>query len=91
MRYIILMFARQAAFDAMILADMIAGKVSKEEWRLQTMAYARTIQRRGVEMGTRSQFEDLPLSEHIKDRDRASKSRKDEMWPQWATEGLFIS
>ncbi|KAF2198787.1 hypothetical protein GQ43DRAFT_443052 [Delitschia confertaspora ATCC 74209] len=50
----------QAAFDAMILADMIAGKVSREEWKRKTMEYARTVQKRGVEMGDRSQFEKLP-------------------------------
>jgi hypothetical protein len=33
----------QAAFDAMMLADMIEGKVSKQEWKRETMAYARTL------------------------------------------------
>ena len=80
----------QAAFDAMILADMVDGKVSREEWKLQTMAYARTIQQRGVEMGDRSQFDALPLSEYIADRDRASKPRKDEIWPQWATADVLV-
>lgn len=75
----------------MILADMIDGKVSREEWKLQTMAYARTIQKRGVDMGNRSQFADLPLSEHIADRDRASKPRKEEVWPEWATDGVLTS
>lgn len=75
----------QAAFDAMILADMLAGKVSKKEWKKQTMAYARTIQKRGVDMGQRSQFEELPLEEHIRDRNLASKPRQEEVWPDWAT------
>jgi 2-polyprenyl-6-methoxyphenol hydroxylase-like FAD-dependent oxidoreductase len=74
----------QAAFDAMILADMIEGKVSKEEWKRETMGYARTIQQRGVEMGMRSQWEELPLEELIKDRDMASKPRQEEVWPEWA-------
>jgi 2-polyprenyl-6-methoxyphenol hydroxylase-like FAD-dependent oxidoreductase len=74
----------QAAFDAMILADMLEGKVSREEWKFQTMAYARTIQKRGVDMGERSQHEDLPLDEHIRDRNLASKPREEEIWPDWA-------
>ncbi|KAF2094643.1 FAD/NAD(P)-binding domain-containing protein [Rhizodiscina lignyota] len=78
----------QAAFDAMILADMLEGKISRKEWKLQTMCYARTIQKRGVDMGNRSQFGDLPLEEHIKDRDRASKPRREEVWPEWAKAGL---
>lgn len=75
----------QAAFDAMILADMIEGKVSREEWKKQTMAYARTIQKRGVDMGNRSQHQDLLLQEHIHDRNLASKPREEEVWPEWAT------
>ncbi|KAF2795096.1 monooxygenase [Melanomma pulvis-pyrius CBS 109.77] len=70
----------QAAFDAMILADMIEGKVERKEWKRQTMAYARAIQKRGVDMGRRSQFEDLPLEEHIRDRNLASKPREEEEW-----------
>jgi hypothetical protein len=27
----------------------------------------------------------LPLSEHIEDRDRASRPREQEVWPEWAT------
>ncbi|KAF2477662.1 FAD/NAD(P)-binding domain-containing protein [Lindgomyces ingoldianus] len=74
----------QAAFDAMILADMIAGKVSRKEWKRETMAYARTIQKRGVDMGNRSQFGDLPLKEHIHDRNLASRPREEEIWPEWS-------
>jgi 2-polyprenyl-6-methoxyphenol hydroxylase-like FAD-dependent oxidoreductase len=74
----------QAAFDAMILADMLEGKIDRKEWKKQTMAYARTIQKRGVDMGNRSQHEDLPLEEHICDRNLASKPREEEIWPDWA-------
>lgn len=72
----------------MALADMLSGKISRKEWKLQTMCYARTIQQRGVDMGKRSQFGDLPLEEHIKDRDIASTPRREEVWPEWAKEGL---
>jgi len=78
----------QACFDAMILADMIEGKVDRHEWKLQTLGYARTIQARGVSMGERSQHEDLPLSEHIEDRNLASRPRQDETWPHWAISDL---
>ncbi|KAF2682895.1 FAD/NAD(P)-binding domain-containing protein [Lentithecium fluviatile CBS 122367] len=74
----------QAAFDAMILADMLEGKVSRKEWKKQTLAYARTIQKRGVNMGNRSQHEDLPLEEHVRDRNLASRPREEEVWPEWA-------
>ncbi|KAH7065854.1 monooxygenase [Paraphoma chrysanthemicola] len=74
----------QACFDAMILADMIEGKVSRKEWKRETLGYARTVQRRGVDMGERSQHDDLPLEEHIKDRNLASKPREEEVWPEWA-------
>jgi 2-polyprenyl-6-methoxyphenol hydroxylase-like FAD-dependent oxidoreductase len=78
----------QACFDAMILADMLEGKVSRKEWKKQSLGYARTIQKRGVDMGERSQHQDLPLEEHISDRNLASKPREDEVWPQWAVEDV---
>jgi hypothetical protein len=74
----------QACFDAMILADMIEGKVSRKEWKRQTLGYARTIQKRGVDMGERSQHQDSPLEAHIHDRNLASKPREEEVWPEWA-------
>ena len=78
----------QACFDAMILADMIEGKVSRSAWKKETLGYARTLQKRGVDMGERSQHQDLPLKEHIHDRNLASKPRVEEVWPEWAVEGL---
>jgi 2-polyprenyl-6-methoxyphenol hydroxylase-like FAD-dependent oxidoreductase len=75
----------QACFDAMMLADMIEGKISREEWKRETLGFARTLQARGIKMGERSQHWDLPLSEHIEDRDRASRPREQEVWPEWAT------
>ena len=76
----------QAAFDAMVYADYIAGKISREDWRRETIGFARFVQNRGVEMGNRSQyeFEKLGMEEMIKDRDRASVPRKDEVYPEWA-------
>lgn len=65
----------QAAFDAMVLADMIEGRIGRDEWKNQTLEYARVVQKRGVDMGNRSQFEDLPVEEMIKDRNVASKPR----------------
>ncbi|KAF2003125.1 FAD/NAD(P)-binding domain-containing protein [Amniculicola lignicola CBS 123094] len=78
----------QAAFDAMILADMIEGKVDRRQWKSETLAYARTIQMRGVDMGLHSQWEDLPLEVHIHDRNVASQPRRDIEWPKWALEGI---
>jgi 2-polyprenyl-6-methoxyphenol hydroxylase-like FAD-dependent oxidoreductase len=75
----------QAAFDAMIFADYIEGKISREQWKKETMGYARYIQKRGVDMGNRSQHQNLPLREHIHDRNVASTPREKEVYPEWAT------
>jgi hypothetical protein len=72
----------------MILADMIEGKVSRKEWKKETLGYARILQKRGVDMGNRSQHQDLPLADHIHDRNLASKPRQEEVWPEWAVDGL---
>lgn len=47
------------------------------------MQYARFIQQRGVNMGERSQHEDLLLEEHIHDRNVASTPRAKEVYPDW--------
>jgi 2-polyprenyl-6-methoxyphenol hydroxylase-like FAD-dependent oxidoreductase len=75
----------QAAFDAMIYADYISGKVDREQWKRETMGFARYIQRRGVDMGNRSQYQTLQLHDYIYDRDVASTPRRDEVYPEWAT------
>ncbi|KAK3356549.1 hypothetical protein B0T25DRAFT_497172 [Lasiosphaeria hispida] len=75
----------QAAFDAMMYADYVAGIVTRDEWKMETMGYARYIQKRGVDMGNRSQHQLLPLSEYINDRDVASTPRRDEVYQEWAT------
>jgi hypothetical protein len=36
-------------------------------------------------MGERSQHQDLPLAEHIHDRNVASTPREKEVYPDWAT------
>lgn len=74
----------QACFDAIILADYFAGKVTHDEWKKQTLGFARYIQKRGVDMGVRSQFQELPLEEHIHDRNIASTPREKETYPDWA-------
>lgn len=75
----------QAAFDAMCYADYVAGKVGRDEWLRQTMGYARWVQRRGVEMGERSQHQRLELEEYIRDRDAASVPIRPRDFPEWAT------
>jgi 2-polyprenyl-6-methoxyphenol hydroxylase-like FAD-dependent oxidoreductase len=78
----------QACFDAMILADMLQGKVSRRQWKKETLGFARTVQKRGVDMGERSQHQELPVEEHISDRNLASKPREEEVWPQWAVDDV---
>ncbi|EON61853.1 hypothetical protein W97_01071 [Coniosporium apollinis CBS 100218] len=63
----------QAASDAMKLADMLEGKIGREQWREESMRFARVVQERGLQMGERSQFGRHPLSGHIRDRNTASK------------------
>lgn len=75
----------QACFDAMVLADYFGGKISHDDWKKQTLGFARLIQKRGVDMGNRSQFGDLPLEEHIHDRNVASTPRDMEVFPDWTT------
>jgi hypothetical protein len=33
----------QVCFDAMMLADMIEGKISRKEWKKETLGYAETV------------------------------------------------
>lgn len=75
----------QAAFDAMTYADYVEEKVSRKYWKRETMGFARFIQKRGVDMRNRSQFQNLPLEEHIRDRNVASVPREQEVYPKWAT------
>jgi 2-polyprenyl-6-methoxyphenol hydroxylase-like FAD-dependent oxidoreductase len=74
----------QAAFDAMLYADYVAGRLGREEWTRFTMGYARGVQRRSVEMGERSQFRGLGLEEYIRDRDEASVEITMEVLTEWA-------
>ncbi|KAK4248921.1 hypothetical protein C7999DRAFT_30610 [Corynascus novoguineensis] len=75
----------QAAFDAMLYADYVAGRVGRDEWKRKTLGYARFVHKRGVDMGQRSQHLQLPLEEYIRDRDEASIPIRDDMFPEWAT------
>ena len=52
----------QAAFDALMLDELMRGEIDNDQWQEKTMDYARKMQRRGVEMGQRSQFGHHPLS-----------------------------
>lgn len=61
----------QAAFDAMMLGEMVRGEMTLIEWTENVMGYARGMQKRGVEMGNRSQFGTHPLV------DRENKSMVD--------------
>ena len=61
----------QAAFDAMKLAELMEGKTDLGEWVEETMEYAREMQKRGVEMGERSQFGRHPLAGNLRGVARA--------------------
>jgi 2-polyprenyl-6-methoxyphenol hydroxylase-like FAD-dependent oxidoreductase len=74
----------QAAYNAMMVADLVSGKITRDDYVQETMQFARLLQHRGVKMGTRSQFgKDVPLKEHIADRNLASTPRQEEVYPKW--------
>ena len=52
----------QAAFDVQKPYEMMGGKISLKQWEEETMEYARQMQKKGVNMGHRSQFGDHPLA-----------------------------
>jgi len=78
----------QAAFNVMTLVEWLDGGIERKEFVERTVKYARLIQNRGVEMGTRSQFQELDVEEYIKDRNLASTKRWDDVYPEWTTKGL---
>lgn len=60
-----------------------AQETGQERFIRESLQFARLVQRRGVEMGNRSQFEVLPLRELIRDRQVATTKRPDEVYPDW--------
>ena len=46
----------------MELGELMEGEINLREWEEQIMAYAPETQRRGMQMGERSQFERHPLA-----------------------------
>jgi 2-polyprenyl-6-methoxyphenol hydroxylase-like FAD-dependent oxidoreductase len=49
----------QAAYDALLLEEMMRGEMSVEEMQGEMLRYARTVAESGRKMGDRSQFESL--------------------------------
>lgn len=78
----------QAAFNVMALVDWLDGKTSRAQFVKDTLQFGRAIQDMGVIIGNRSQFEDLPVEEYIKDRDFASIKREDRKYPEWTLKDL---
>ncbi|KAH0842330.1 hypothetical protein AYO21_00052 [Fonsecaea monophora] len=72
----------QAAFDVLMLVEYLKTGDHAEFVR-RTMEYARLIQKRGMNIGNRSQFEDLPLREYVDDRNMMSIKREDLEFPEW--------
>ncbi|KAK4442426.1 hypothetical protein QBC34DRAFT_453132 [Podospora aff. communis PSN243] len=76
----------QAAYDAMVYADYVAGKMGRGEWKGRTMGYARYVQKKGVAMGERSQFGGLGLGELVRDRDEMSRPVREEDFLEMGTQ-----
>jgi len=51
----------QAAFHALRLARVFQGEMNRDEYEAEVMDYARRLQKRGVELGNRSQFRSHPF------------------------------
>lgn len=81
----------QAAFDVMALADYLDGKIGFGDFVTETMQFGRLLQKRGVDMGTRSQFgKNVPLEDHIHDRNVASTPHEKEVFPDWTRENIGL-
>lgn len=52
----------QAALHALLLEEVFAGNIDRDEYENRVGAYGRRVQRLGVELGERSQFGRHPLS-----------------------------
>lgn len=50
------------------MVDWLDGKIDRKQFVEQVMTYGRLIQRRGITIGDRSQFEKLPVESYIEDR-----------------------
>ncbi|OAP54988.1 hypothetical protein AYL99_10688 [Fonsecaea erecta] len=72
----------QAAFDVLMLVEYLQTGDHAEFVR-RTMEFARLIQKRGMYIGNRSQFDKLPLREYIEDRNMMSIKREDLEFPEW--------
>ena len=55
----------QAAFNALKLAEIVDGEIPFGQWEEETMGYARHMQKRGVELGERSQHGKQPLAQSL--------------------------
>lgn len=51
----------QAAFHALRLPQVFGGEINREKYEEEVMNYARRVQKRGVELGNRSQFGSHPF------------------------------
>ncbi|KAK8194359.1 hypothetical protein M8818_007549 [Zalaria obscura] len=52
----------QAAFDALMLAEWIEGRIDRDEYRSRCLGYAKEVQTHGVALGERSQFGRHPFA-----------------------------
>lgn len=72
----------QTAFDVLMLVEYLETG-NHAEFVRRTMEYARWVQLKGVQIGDRSQFEELPLQECVDDRTMMSAPRQDLEFPEW--------
>jgi len=72
----------QAAFDVLMLVDFLETGDHAEFVR-RTMEFARLVQYKGVQIGDRSQFENLSLQDWIDDRTMMGTKRQELDFPPW--------
>src|SRR3954454_13952174 len=74
----------QAAYDALVLADLVSGKITHDEYVKETMQFSRLIQDRPVKTRLGASFERVYRWRHILQIGISlSKPRQEEVYPEW--------
>lgn len=73
----------QAAFDVLMLVEMLEGRMDVNEFERRTVEYARKVSEMGKFIGNRSQFETRTLEEYVRDRNMMSTPRSKLEFPEW--------
>jgi 2-polyprenyl-6-methoxyphenol hydroxylase-like FAD-dependent oxidoreductase len=73
----------QAAFDVLMLVEVLEGRMDMAEFERRTVEYARKVSEMGKFIGDRSQYEERSLKEYVEDRNMMSTPRNKLKFPPW--------